>query len=71
MEELYNGKDDVISGVKLRTSKSHVEQPIQYFYPLEVHCDMEKSTSKFKHEPKETKCRCKRIQAMNNSSSYC
>ena len=49
MEELCKGKDDVIRGVKLGTPKSHIERPIQHLYPLELHCDMEKSTSKSKN----------------------
>ena len=49
VEELYKGKDDVIRGVKLRTPKSHTERPIQYLYPLELHCEMEKSTRKSKN----------------------
>ena len=49
VEELYKGKDDVVRSVKLRTPKSHTERPIQCLYPLELHCDMEKSTSKSKN----------------------
>ena len=49
VEELYKGKDDVIRGVKLRTQKLHIERPIQHLYPLELDCDMEKSTSKSKN----------------------
>ena len=48
LEELYKGKDDVMRGVKLRTPTSHIGRPIQYFYPLEPHYDMEKSKSKSK-----------------------
>ena len=29
----------------LRTSKSYTECPIQYLYPLELHCDVEKQPS--------------------------
>ena len=47
--KLEKGKDDVIRSVKPRTSKSHIEQSIQHLYPLEFHCDMEKSTSKSKN----------------------
>ena len=43
------GKDHVIRGVRLRTPKSHIEQPIQNLYPLELHCDMKESTSKSKN----------------------
>ena len=49
MEEFFKSKDDAIRGVKLRTPKSHIERPIQYLNPLERHCNMEKSISKFKN----------------------
>ena len=49
VEELEKGKDDAIRRVKLRTSKIHTEQSIQPLYPVEFHCDMEKSTSKSKN----------------------
>ena len=49
MEELFKGKDDVIRGIKLRTPRSHMDRPIQYLYPLELHWDMEKLTSKSKN----------------------
>ena len=49
VEEQYKGKDDVIHGIKQQTPKSQIEQPIQHLYPLELHCDMEKSTSKSKN----------------------
>ena len=45
MEELFKGKEHVIRGVRLRTPKSHIELSIQYLYPLELYCHMEKSTS--------------------------
>ena len=49
VEELCKSKDDVIRSVKLRIPKSHIERPIQHLYPLELHCDIEKSTSKSKN----------------------
>ena len=39
VEELYEGKDNVIRAVKLRSRKTHIEQPIQFFYPLELSCE--------------------------------
>ena len=36
-------------GIKIRTSMSDIEQRILYMYPLELHCDMEKPTSKSKN----------------------
>ena len=39
VEELYEGKDNVIRAVKLRSRKTHIELPIQFLYPLELSCD--------------------------------
>ena len=50
VEDLCMGKDDEIRGVMLLKSQSHIERPIQYFYPLKLHCDMEKSRSKSKNK---------------------
>ena len=49
VEDLCMGKDDEIRGVRLQKPKSYIERLIQYFYPLKLHCDMEKSTSKSKN----------------------
>ena len=49
VEELYKGKDNAICGVKLQTPKSNIEPPIQHLYPLELHCNMKKSTSTSKN----------------------
>ena len=42
VDKLYRGKYGVIRAVGLRASKSYTERPIQYLYPLELHCDVEK-----------------------------
>ena len=39
VEELYEGKDNVIRAVKLRSRKTYIERPIQFLYPLELSCD--------------------------------
>ena len=39
VEELYEGKDNVIRAVKLRSRKTHIERPVQFLYPLELSCD--------------------------------
>ena len=39
VEELYEGKDNIIRAVKLRSRKTHIERPIQFLYPLELNCD--------------------------------
>ena len=59
-------------GVSLRTPNSRIERPIQHLHPLDLHGDIEISTRKSKSTShKKLKCRCKRIQIMKNSSSYC
>ena len=40
VEELYQGKDSVIRAVNLRSRKTYIEQPIQFFYPYELNCDI-------------------------------
>ena len=39
VEELYEGKDNVIRNVKLRPRKTYIERPIQFLYLLELSCD--------------------------------
>ena len=39
VEELFEGKDNVIRAVKLRSRKTHIERPVQFLYPLELSCD--------------------------------
>ena len=53
VEELFRDKRDSIRIVKLGAPKSHIEGPIQYLYPLELHCDMKKFKNK-SHKKKKT-----------------
>ena len=39
VEELYEGKDNVIRAVKIPSRKIYIERPIQFLYPLELSCD--------------------------------
>ena len=41
VDELIAGRDGVVRGVRLRAGKSYMERPIQFLYPLELHCDQE------------------------------
>jgi hypothetical protein len=41
VEQLIPGRDGVVRGVRLRAGKSFMERPIQFLYPLELHCDRE------------------------------
>ena len=40
VDEMINGKDDVVRAVRLRAGKSFLERPIQHLYPLELSCDL-------------------------------
>lgn len=40
--DLIPGKDGVVRAVKLRAGKSYLERPIQFLYPMELHCDVKK-----------------------------
>ena len=44
--DLITGKDGVIRGAKVRTGKSIMERPIQFFYPVELSCDNAQEPSK-------------------------
>ena len=39
VEELQEGKDNVIRAVKLRSRKTYIERQIQFLYSLELSCD--------------------------------
>ena len=52
VEELFKSKDHIIRAVRLRTPKLHIEQPIQYLHPLELHCDMESTSNSKKSSHK-------------------
>ena len=39
VEELYEGKDNIIRAAKARSKKTHIEQLIQFLYPLELRSD--------------------------------
>ena len=40
--ELFNGRDGVVRGAKLRAGKAFLERPVQHLYPLELSCDRER-----------------------------
>ncbi len=39
VEEMVPGRDGVVRVVKLRAGQSHMERPIQFLYPMELHCE--------------------------------
>jgi hypothetical protein len=36
VQELYQGRDGVVRGAKLRTRKTHIDRAVQHLYPLEL-----------------------------------
>ena len=54
VEELYEGKDNVIRAAKLRSRKTYIERPIQFLYPLELSCDTwkrQKTVHQYSNQP--------------------
>ena len=39
VEQLIQGRDGVVRGVRLRAAKSYLERPVQHLYPLKLFCD--------------------------------
>ena len=39
VDKLFNGRDGIVRGVKLRAGKTFLERPIQHLYPMELACD--------------------------------
>ena len=39
VDDLTTGRDGVVRGAKLRSSKSGLERLLQHLYPLELSCD--------------------------------
>ena len=39
VEELCEGKENIIRAVKLCSKKTYIERPIQFLYSLELSCD--------------------------------
>ena len=51
VEKLHRGKDNVVRVVGLHTAKNYLERPIQLLYPMELHCNTIRKTSKTKLNP--------------------
>ena len=45
-DDLITGRDGVVRGAKLRSSKSSLERPLQHLHPLELSCDSTEETTK-------------------------
>ena len=43
VDRLIKGKDGIVRGACLRAGKDHLERAIQHLYPLELHCDRQKT----------------------------
>jgi hypothetical protein len=46
VEELYEGRDGVVRGVQLRTSKRRIERAVQFLYPLELSCEEDRQVQR-------------------------
>ena len=60
VEQLCEGKDNIIRAVKLRSKETYIEQPLHYLYPLELNCDTWKR--------QKTVCQCRK-QPLNVNES--
>ena len=45
VEELYEGRDGVVRGAKLKTRKTHIDCALQQLYPLELHSERRQEKS--------------------------
>ena len=45
VSELYLGKDNEIQRVQIKTSIGFLNQPIQLLYPLELHCNNDRTNA--------------------------
>ena len=46
INELFQGKDDQIRGVRVKTPHGYLDRPIQLLYLLELHCNRYKTKMK-------------------------
>ena len=51
--ELIPGRDNIVRAVRLRAGKSFMERPIQFLYPLDLHCSRSKENQKLNAEAQE------------------
>ena len=42
VDKLIPGRDEIVRAVRLRAGKSYLERPIQFLYPMELHCEAKK-----------------------------
>ena len=42
VDKLIPGRDGIVRAVRLRAGKSYLERPIQFLYPMELHCATKK-----------------------------
>lgn len=49
MQEVYQGKDQVIRTVRIKTWKRYLEQPMKLLYPLKLSCNIEGNINKSKY----------------------
>jgi hypothetical protein len=64
LTNLYT-RDGVVRGVRLRAGKSFMERPIQFLYPLELHCDRESNQETVPLNPAAKEIKPKRRAAVD------
>jgi hypothetical protein len=42
VDKLIPVRDEIVRAVRLRAGKSYLERPIQFLYPMELHCEAKK-----------------------------
>lgn len=56
VDKLIPGRDRIVRAVRLRTEKIYLKRPIQFLYPIELHCEVKKpEQEKLKPEAREVR----------------
>ena len=67
--ELIPGRDNIVRAVRLRAGKSFMERPIQFLYPLELHCSRSKEMQNQKLNAEAQEFRPKRKAAIDAAAN--
>ena len=55
INNLIQGRDGVVRGVKLRAGRSFMERAVQHIYPLELQCDRSEERQVIKEKDEDTR----------------
>ena len=50
VKETYPGKDNVVRGVRLKTTTESLQRAVQHLYPMKLHCDVNEKTQPLNHQ---------------------